>query len=122
MLLAGLATPRHGVLEVLKVLEKHPDWRLRVLVGEGLEPERLLDHPQVSPAQGFEGIGVVVAPSWVECYPSEIGEALGRGLPVVASLRAAGCYPVREVVPGDLDGLSVALMEARGERRRRVTE
>lgn len=119
LLLAGLATSRNGILELLQLLERHPEWRLRVRAGEGVEPAGLLQHPQVTPACGFDGVSVVVAPSWVECYPREIGVASQLGIPVVATRRSAGAHRVREVARGDVAALETALLEALSLARRR---
>lgn len=80
--------------------------------GPGSEPAHLLDHPQVLAGRGFDGVAVVVAPSWVECYPAEVTRAHQMGLPVVATARAAGFTPVLEVRPGDAEGLERALCQA----------
>ena len=111
ILLAGLATGRNGIYQLLPILEKHPDWRLRVRAGEGLEPSGLLAHPQVSLAQGFEEVAVVVAPSWVECHPVEVRQAEGLEIPIVATSRACGFTSARLVEIND----SLALEKALGE-------
>lgn len=111
ILLAGVPAARHGITTLLAALERHPDWSLH-LSRPPLEPNNLLAHPQVRYASHWEGVGVVAAPSWVECYPREVREGFARGLPVVATDRAAGFTPVREVAPGDVPGLEQALVEA----------
>lgn len=44
ILLAGLASARHGLPELLRVVEAHRDWRLHLRCGPGTEPANLLDH------------------------------------------------------------------------------
>ncbi len=109
ILLAGLPTGRNGIYEMLEVLSRHPEWRLRVRMGEGLEPTGLLDHPQVRVARDFEEVAVVVAPSWVESSAVEVGQAELLGLPVIATDRAAGFAGCRRVRVGDAEALEKAL-------------
>lgn len=114
ILMAGTpVAARHGTQLMLRVLQAHPRWTLH-LRGKPESPGvacELRAHPQVRWTDGWEQIGVVAAPSWVECYPPEVAEGFARGLPVIATSRAAGFTPVREVPPGDALALELALME-----------
>lgn len=111
ILLAGMATARNGIFQILEVLERRPEWRLRVRLGDGLEPRELLAHPQVSLARGFESVAAVVAPSWVECTPIEIRQAENLGVPTVATSRACGFTAARLVEVNDSSALEQALEE-----------
>lgn len=112
ILLAGLATGRNGIYEVLEVVSRHPEWRLRVRAGEGLEPADLLSHPQVLPARGFEEVGLVLAPSWVESHSLEVRQGAALGLPVIATDRAAGFETAVKIPRGDLRAMEAALEES----------
>lgn len=112
ILLAGLATVRNGIYQVLELLSRHPEWRLRVRAGEGLEPADLLSHPQVLLARGFEEVGLVLAPSWVESHSLEVRQGAALGLPVIATDRAAGFETAVKIPRGDLRAMEAALEES----------
>jgi hypothetical protein len=119
VLLAGLATARNGSNEALATLEQAPELTLLIRPGEGLEPKALLAHPRVRIAtaaeRALENVDAVLAPAWCESYPEELGRAVARGLPVIATARAAGWLPVdsfHEVQPGDVVALVRALARA----------
>lgn len=80
--------------------------RLLVRPGTGDEHAALLARGAIVSDRPAD---VVVAPSWVEAHPAEVPAAIGRGVPVVATGRAAGWSPVVPVAPGDTDGLAEAL-------------
>jgi len=118
VLLAGLATARNGSFEALAALERLPALTLLIRAGEGLEPEGLLRHPRVRAAtkaerQTLEGVDAVLAPAWCESYPEEIPLAAARGVPVIATARAAGWFSLeqvgQQVRPGAVDDLWRAL-------------
>jgi len=115
LLLGGLAVARAGTHELLAAIEGRPEVTLLVRAGEGTEPKNLLSHPRVRVATRDEheqlaGVDVVVAPAWCETYPVEVGLAHARGIPVVATVRAAGFIPPTHVVePGDAQGLGIAI-------------
>jgi hypothetical protein len=117
VLLAGLATTRSGTREALAALGRR---RVELLVGagEGLDPPDLLARRGVRPTTRGEsatlaGVDAVVAPAWCESYPPEVALAAARGVPVIATARAAGHVDLAragaEVAPGDVDGLWAAL-------------
>lgn len=117
VLLAGLAAARHGTVEALHVIRSRPAIELLVRAGEGLEPAGLLDHPRVRAARPDElsdlrGVHLVIAPAWCETYPRELAAAAVRGVPTVATRRAAGFFsPSRTVPPGEAEALGRALDE-----------
>lgn len=123
VLLAGLAAARHGTVEALAAIAARPDIELVVRPGEGLEPRDLLTRPQVRPATAEElatlrGIHAVIAPALCESYPRALEMARERGLPTVATRRAAGfSTPTRIVAPGDIDDLRQALDDITAESR-----
>jgi hypothetical protein len=111
ILLAGLAAARHGTPEALALLEARPQIQLVVRAGEGFEPRELAAHPRViaGPGADLTGIDVVIAPSWCEAYPTELGRAAALGIPIVATRRAAGFVDVDAIEPGDAAGLIAAV-------------
>jgi hypothetical protein len=115
VVLAGLAAARHGSCELLEALEALPDLRVVVRAGVGAEPAALLCHPRARALSGpidVRGAAAVVAPSWCETYPIEIAAAAVAGVPIVATLRAAGLLgpaEIRVIEPGDPAGLIAAL-------------
>jgi hypothetical protein len=84
--LAGIATPRHGIFEVLEA-QQALDFELIVRTGEGLEPATLLSRARVATAGRPD---VVVAPAWCEVHLPEVHDAVSRGVPVVATRQASG--------------------------------
>lgn len=117
LLLAGLATARAGTYEALSALDAMPSATLLVRAGEGLEPVSLLSHPRVRTAGPREviqlrDIDVVIAPSWCEAHLPELASAAARGIPIVATARAAGSIDLMKagalIEPGD----SIALVDA----------
>lgn len=118
LLLAGLATTRSGTREALAALAGRRDVELLVRAGEGLDPPDLLDRPGVRratrrEAETLDGVTAVLAPAWCESYAPEVALAAARGVPVVATARAAGHVDLAqagaEVVPGDVEALRTAV-------------
>ena len=110
-LLAGPALARSGLREALAALEMLPDWTLRVRPVDQTPPEALR-HPRVQQygARGaLDGVSVVLAPAWCESHAEELVQAWARGVPIVATDRAAGALPVPWVQRGDVTGLVEAL-------------
>lgn len=112
-LLAGPALARGGLCEALAVLEARPGWRLWVRPTEGTDP-RPLKHPRVervtAEAQhGLRGVDAVLALSWCESYPREVASAVARGIPVIATDRAAGFVPCQRVARGDVAAVLAGL-------------
>ncbi|WP_434391235.1 hypothetical protein [Melittangium boletus] len=112
-LLAGPALARGGLNEALAVLEARPGWRLWVRPTEGTALARLV-HPRVTRVteatqRGLEGVDAVLALSWCESHPMEVALAAARGLPVIATDRAAGFGPCTRVPRGDVPAVLAAL-------------
>lgn len=122
ILLAGLASARAGLFETLELLDHIPGARLVLRVGEGLEPVGALDRPNVragttTEIRDLDGIDIVVAPSWCEAELPQLAVAALRGLPIVATTRAAGLFDqtaISVVEPGDAAGLVSAVLSAIG--------
>ena len=57
-------------------------------------------------------VDCVVAPAWCESYPEEVGLAVQRGVPVIATSRAAGPCDVPLVEPGAVIPLRDAIQRA----------
>lgn len=116
-MLAGPAAARSGLREALAALDARPEWTLWVRPSEGTDLARL-EHPRVKritaeQQRGMHGVDVVLAPAWCESHPPELPRAVARGIPVIATDRAAGfldCYTVpRGNVPAliaELDALA----------------
>jgi hypothetical protein len=118
VLLAGLATTRSGTREALAAIAGRRGVELLVRAGEGLDPPGLPDRRDVRratrrEAETLDGVAAVLAPAWCESYAPEVALAAARGVPVVATARAAGHVDLAragaEVAPGDVDGLRAAL-------------
>jgi hypothetical protein len=110
VLLAGLAAARHGTPEALALLEARPHIQLAVRAGEGFEPRQLAHHARViDQACDLDRIDLVIAPSWCEAYPPELAAAAARGIPIVATGRAAGFLDVHSIEPGDSAALIAAV-------------
>ncbi|HWN72078.1 MAG TPA: hypothetical protein VNM90_30775, partial [Haliangium sp.] len=61
----------------------------------------------------LSGVDLVLAPAWCEAYLDEVATAGALGVPVVATLRAAGWVaPAHEIAPGDVQGLGAAVDRA----------
>jgi hypothetical protein len=120
VLLAGLAAARHGTMEALAAVASRPHLTLLVRPGEGMEPADLLAHPQVAVAgddqrRHLRDVDLVLAPAWCESYLDEVAAAGSLGVPIVATLRAAGWVtPAHEIAPGDIEALGTALDRADG--------
>jgi hypothetical protein len=119
VLLAGLAAARHGTMEALAAVAARPHLPVFVRPGEGMEPADLLTHPRVVVAgdaqRRLEGVDLVLAPAWCETYLDEVAAAAARGIPVVATQRAAGWLtpgPASEPAPGDSQALGMAIDRA----------
>jgi hypothetical protein len=114
LLLAGTGAARAGLLEAVEVVRRLHGTQLLVRGGEALEPRWVLDVPGVrlvteQERAMLDGVDLVIAPAWCEAYPDEVPRAAARGIPVVATARAAGAVNVTATVePGDVDGLVAA--------------
>lgn len=117
LLLAGLATARSGTYEAVAALDALPNATLLVHPGEGLEPPDLLRHPRVRAVARdrapLDGVDVVLAPTWCEAHVPVLDIAAARGVPIVATLRAAGAIDLASagtaVEPGDGEALARAV-------------
>jgi hypothetical protein len=107
--LAGIATPRHGIFELLEAQARLEE-ELEIIVrpGEGLEPYDLLGRRGIVTSGTPD---VVVAPSWCEAHLTEVHDAVARGVPVIATPQASGWLgeAVTRVAPGDVAALVRAL-------------
>jgi hypothetical protein len=119
VLLAGLAAARHGTAEALALVRARDDIELVVRAGEGFEPAELASHPRVACILGAPDadIDLVIAPAWCESYPPELAAAAARGVPIIATTRAAGFRDVQTVEPGDAPGLITAVGRLLPHRR-----
>lgn len=108
--LAGIATPRHGIFELLEA-QAALDFELSVRTGEGLEPGDLLRRRGISSGAGGGTPDAVVAPAWCEVHLPEVHDAVARGIPVIATAQASGWLgpAVTRVEPGDVGSLVRAL-------------
>jgi hypothetical protein len=116
-LLAGPALARGGLREALAAIEARPQWSLWVRPAEGTDP-RHLKHPRVRSVTAevqrtLQGVEAVLAPSWCESHPPELARAVARGIPVIATDRAAGFLPCRTVPRGNVPAL-IAELDALG--------
>jgi hypothetical protein len=112
-LLAGPALARMGVREAVAALDARPEWSLWVRTTEDSDLLHL-EHPRVRPVtaqvqQGLAGVDVVLAPAWCESHPPELARAVARGIPVIATDRAAGFLPCRTVPRGNVPALVAEL-------------
>ena len=112
-LLAGPALARSGLRESLAALDARPEWSLWVRPSEGTDP-RHLSHPRVRKVTAelqrtLQGVDAVLAPSWCESHPPELARAVARGIPVIATDRAAGFLPCRTVPRGNVPALVAEL-------------
>lgn len=128
LLLAGLATERNGLTQALTAATGIAGAALLVRPGEGT-PADLLDRPAVRAStaeerQRLAGVDLVLAPALCESHAPEVVVAAAAGVPVVATLRAAGFVDLasagREVVPGDAVDLLRAARELLAAPRRRA--
>ncbi len=105
--LAGIATPRHGIFELLKAQEAL-GFELIVRTGEGLEPYDLLHRKGVRTTGSPD---VVVAPAWCEVHLPELHDAVARRIPVIATQQASAWLgpAVTRVEAGDARALVRAL-------------
>jgi hypothetical protein len=113
VVLAGLATARNGAADALKLVEALP-LRLRARFGEGSEPLRLRQHPQVASGRGCAGAGLVLSPTWCETYNAEVGEAARSGVPVIGTRQASGPWDLGpgEFEAGDTDKMVDLVQQA----------
>ena len=119
LLLAGLASARAGLYEAIAMLDFVPDVTLAIRAGEGLEPPDAMQRERVRAATHRElaeldGIDLVIAPSWCEADLPEVALAARRGVPIVATDRAAGgaCLAAHRLIePGDVAALSAAVRD-----------
>lgn len=122
LLLAGPATARCGLYEAIAVADALADVSVVVRVSEGMEPVDALAHPRVRAASEAEldlhGIDLVIAPAWCESDLPEVAAAAARGIPVIATDRAAGTAQVHLVEPGDVAALIQAVLGAVGRAGR----
>jgi hypothetical protein len=95
VLLAGLASARHGTNELLKVLDSRPWLQVYARAGEGCEPAEFVQHPRVHSATAGSLLqaDAVLVPSFCETYLPELNLAAASGVPIIASLRGAGAVP-----------------------------
>ena len=95
VLLPGLAAARHGTEQVLAALNARPWLRIALRPGEGAEPASLIKHPQVRLAHAASlcEVDALLAPSLCEAYFPEVRIAAASGIPVIATMRAAGAVP-----------------------------
>jgi hypothetical protein len=112
-LLAGPAAARNGLREALAALESRPEWSLWVRPSEGTDPA-MLEHPRVrrvtaEEQRGLAGVSVVLAPAWCESHPPELPRAVAKGIPVIATDRAAGFLPCLTVPRGNVPALIAEL-------------
>lgn len=114
ILLAGSAAARLGTNELLAAIADRPDTTLLVQIGEAMEPRDLLTRPNVraaTPAERdrLEGVDLVAAPALCETHCPQLARAAARGIPIVATDRAAGCLPIATIPVGDIAALRAAL-------------
>ncbi|ADO75946.1 hypothetical protein [Stigmatella aurantiaca] len=112
-LLAGPALARGGLREALAALDARPEWRLWVRPTEGTDVA-VLKHPRVQQVteqvlRTLRGVDVVLAPSWCESHPPEVALAVARGIPVIATDRAAGFHDCLTVPRGNVAALVMEL-------------
>lgn len=112
-LLAGPGAARSGLREALAVLDARPQWTLWVRPTEGTDPLHLT-HPRVRRVTSeeqlrLEGVDVVLAPAWCESHPPELPRAVARGIPVIATDRAAGFLDCNTVPRGNVHALIAEL-------------
>ncbi|XXF76566.1 hypothetical protein P2318_26425 [Myxococcaceae bacterium GXIMD 01537] len=112
-LLAGPAAARGGLREALAALDARPEWTLWVRPSEGTDPAHL-GHPRVRRVSAEEqrvlrGVDVVLAPAWCESHPAELPRAVARGIPVIATDRAAGFLDCQTVPRGNVPALVAEL-------------
>jgi glycosyltransferase involved in cell wall biosynthesis len=91
VLLAGLASARHGTHELLSALHERPWLEIYARSGEGCEPAEFVQHPRVHRAtkESLAEVDAVVVPSFCETYLPELRQAKASGIPVIATLRGA---------------------------------
>lgn len=112
-LLAGPALARGGLREALAAIDARPQWNLWIRPAEGTDSGHL-SHPRVRQVTAEEqrtlqGVDVVLAPAWCESHPPELARAVARGIPVIATDRAAGFLPCRTVPRGNVPALVAEL-------------
>lgn len=112
-LLAGPAAARSGLREALAALDSRPEWSLWVRPSEGTDLARL-EHPRVKRITAeqqhrLNGVDVVLAPAWCESHPPELPRAVARGIPVIATDRAAGFLDCNTVPRGNVPALIAEL-------------
>jgi hypothetical protein len=99
VLLAGLASARHGTNEILRALEFRPWLEVYARAGEGTEPADFMEHPQVhhSDPNTLAQVDALLVPSFCETYLPELRLAAASGIPIIASLRGAAAIPHQEL-------------------------
>ncbi len=112
-LLAGPAVARNGLREALAALDSRPEWSLWVRPSEGTD-RAMLEHPRVKQVtaeqqRSLKGVDVVLAPAWCESHPPELPRAVAKGIPVIATDRAAGFLPCSTVPRGNVPALIAEL-------------
>ena len=149
LLAAGAWVPRKGILELLDAFARLPPpaatlhlagdttadrrygGRVRRRLAAGDLAGRVVVHGVVPPSELralYQGADAFVLASTVEPYGTVYGEALAAGLPVIGWRAGNLPHLIEEgreglmLEPGDIDGLSRALLEVSmdGERRRRM--
>lgn len=116
ILLIGRGAARGGAHEALALLDRRPDLRLVGRLGTAALPT-LRSHPRFTAVDAipWPDIAAALAPGWVEACPSAVVEAAARGVPIIATDRAAGSLPAeryRPIEPGDVDAMLSALADA----------
>lgn len=138
LLAVGSVVPRKGYDVLVKALAglSHLDWEL-IIAGDrdrspettrGLEAQirwcKVSQRVRLAGALGGDALGdlyagadLVVMPSLYEGYGMVLGEALARGLPIVATTGGAAAETVPDgaalkVPPGDVEALTAALRRA----------
>lgn len=121
VLLAGLASARHGTHELLSALQSRPWLQVYARSGEGSEPAAFFRHPQVqtATAASLSEVDAVLVPSFCETYLPELRQASASGVPVIATLRGAASLAATELfaeLSPEIDSsLSRALDKLRSE-------
>ena len=133
----GSPSPRRGFATLLQALRHVPDLRV-VFAGRGWKD---YDHPDLDPVRArvvvadgiddaqlawlYENATALCFPSLAEGFGLPVLEAMGAGLPVVASdipvVREVAGDAAVLVPPGDAGALASALAMVIGEQQRRVT-
>jgi glycosyltransferase involved in cell wall biosynthesis len=134
-LAVGRLTPQKGFDRLIPafalVVEKHPDWKLRICGGgpqekrlqkmidkRGLSDSIVLTGPVDNIAEEMSNAAMFVLSSRFEGFPMVLLEAMGKALPIVSFDCPTGPREMIEhgvngvlVPPGDVSGLAAAIIE-----------